>query len=362
MKRHSVTVLAFLALLFVGCGNTGGEGSSSTVDADGAETLSEFLGFGDEDPEAAEARYRDEEAERQELIRSCMSEEGFDYIPVMPPEQSFQVFGPEGEEERVAEQGFGISTWYGNEEEFSGPDIEWTDPNQDMVETMSESEQQAYYESLYGSEEEQMEGATTEVDPETGEEMVMMEGFGAGCEGEASEAIYGDQAQNELWEELGPAMETMYEQIQADPRVVEFNENWSTCMGEAGFEFASQEDMYNTVFDDFQTRLEAIVGPNGGYADPFEGWTEDEINAFFEEKTEDEINAFFEQAESETRADIDQEALTALQQEEIDLAVADFECRDGFEDLYEEVSADYEPAFIESHRETLEKIRDAQGG
>lgn len=47
-----------------------------------------------------------------------MAEEGFDYTPQQQPEDSFTVFGPEDEEEMARTQGFGITTWYGNEEEF----------------------------------------------------------------------------------------------------------------------------------------------------------------------------------------------------------------------------------------------------
>lgn len=373
LRRYSAFVLT-IALL-TACGGGGGsagstedESGSSTTnsieesESGGEESLMDFFGGGD-DPEAAQAQYMDQESQRQELIRACMAEEGFDYTPVTPPEESFQAFGPDDEEDYVREQGFGITTWYGNEDQFSGPEFEWEDPNQEMVEAMSESEQEAYYEALYGSEEDQMEGATTETDPETGEEYTVVPGFGAGCEGEASEEVYGDPAETEaLWEELNPAMEELQERIQADPRVVEFNEEWSECMAEAGFDFEDQQQMYETIFEDFQQRFDEIVGPGGGFADPFEGWTEEEIQAFFEENTQDEIDAFMEQAQSEAQTDVDQEALEALQQEEIDLAVANFECGSDFSDLYQEVSADYEGEFIEEHRELLEQIRDAQGG
>lgn len=371
--RRLLAVIVTVTLL-AACGQGGGtstddtgdgdSGTSTTeaIESDGEETLADFFGYGSDNAEEAQAQYQDEEARRQELIRACMAEEGFDYTPVLPPEESFQVFGPENEEERVKTQGFGITTWYGNEEMFGG-DIDWEDPNQEMVEAMSESEQQAFYEALYGTEEEQMEGATTEVDPETGEEITMMEGFGVGCEGEASEEIWGDQSQTQdLWQELEPEMTAMYERIEADQRVADLNEGWSACMADAGHEYESRNRMYETVFEDFQRRFDEIVGPGGGFADPFEGWTQEEIEAFFEEKTEDEIEAFFEEAEQTAQADVDQEALTALQQEEIDLAVANFECSSDYDEQYQEIAAEYEAEFIAANRGLLEQIREAQGG
>jgi hypothetical protein len=228
---------------------------------------------------------------------------------------------------------------------------------------MSDSERDAWYAALYGTEEEQMEDSYTEVDPETGEEYTVSDGFGAGCQGEAYEAEYGDQsAEQDLWVEVEPAMQAMYEQVQADPRIVELDQDWSTCMASAGYEFESMTKMQETIYEDFQTRFDAIVGPNGGYTDPFEGWSEAEIEAFFEEKTEEEVDAFFREAEQTTNDDIDQDALAALQQEEIDMAVADFECRDNYWEVYQEISGEYEADFVAENREALEKIRESQGG
>lgn len=373
--RRLLTIAAAVTLL-TACGTGGGtsgdgddgaaEGDTSTTSAEqdsgGEETLADFFGYGSDDPEEAQARFRDEEARRQELIRACMAEEGFDYTPVMPPDSSFQAFGPGDEEEMARTQGFGITTWYGNEEQFE-QDMEWEDPNQEMIESMSDSERDAYYEALHGTEEEQMEGSTTETDPETGEEMTVIEGFGAGCEGEASEEVYGDQSETqELWEELQPEMEALNERIEADPRMVEYNEEWSACMAEAGFEYESRQQMFESIFEEFQQRLDEIVGQGGGGQDPFAGWSQEEIEEFMEENTQEEIEEFVEEAREEAQENIDQEALAELQQEEIDLAVANYECGGDFNEVYQEVSAEYEVDFIDDNREILEQIREAQGG
>lgn len=242
------------------------------------------------------------------------------------------------------------------------PSEEWVDPNQEMLDAMSESEQIAWSEALYGTEEEQMEDTVTEVDPETGEEYQVSYGYGAGCSGEAYEAEYGDQqASQELWTELQPEMDAMYERVQADPRIVELDQEWSACMAERGYEYESMNQMQEVVYQDFQTRFDEIVGPGGGYADPFVGWTQEEIDAFFEEKTQEEIDAFFAEAEQQSRENVDMEALAALQQEEIDLAVADYECRGDYWEVYQEVTEDYEAEFIEANREVLEQIREAEG-
>jgi len=367
--RRGKTLVAVLTFVLAACGGGGAAGSETTEagaeEVNGEESMADFFGYGAEDPEAAEVEYREQEARIQEAIRLCMVEVGFEYQPMLPPEGSFGFVDDTDEEERVRTQGFGITTWYGNEETTATTAVgeEWVDPNQEMLDAMSDSEREAWYAALYGTEEEQMEGSQTEVDPETGEEYTVMEGHGAGCQGEAYEAEYGDQsASQELWEELNPAMEAMYEQVQADPRLIELDQEWSGCMAEAGFEYESPSAMGEAIYQDLQTRFDAIVGPNGGYADPMEGWTSEEIDAFFAEKTQEEIEAFFKEAEQSSQDNVDMEALAALQQEEIDLAVADFECRGDYYEVYQEVAEDYEADFIADNREILEQIRDSQGG
>lgn len=375
--RRVPLLLLVVALFVSACGGGGDTASSADADpgngeeaatqetsaggSDDAETLSEFFGWGDgSDPAATEAEWRDQEVRIQESIRQCMAEQGFEYQPMLPPERGVVVdAGGESHEEWVEEHGFGVTTWFGNEEEFEDEGVAWEDPNQEMLDAMSEAERQAWYEALYGTEEEQMADTTVTIDEETGETIYYSTGFGAGCQGQAYEAEYGKS--QELWEELNPAMEEMWQRIEADPRVVEANENWAACMQEAGYEVTTRNEMYETVYQDFQARLEEITGGNT-YVDPFEGWTEEEINAFFEEKSQEEIDAFFEEAERAAMENVDMEAVRALQQEEIDMAVKDLECGKQMEEVYQEVSAEYESDFIAEHRETLEQIRELEQG
>jgi hypothetical protein len=358
-QRVAILGVLVLAVAASACSPSGGASSSGE-----GETLASFMGWDEAD---AEGRWREQEAEVQERIRTCMAEQGFEYTPVDHAEGSVILYDAEeeDEEERIREQGFGITTWYGKEAEaFEEPvDEAMEDPNWERVEAMTESERQAYFEALHGSEEEQLEHATTEYDPETGEETgLVYESFGAGCEGAAHEAVYGRNT--ELWEELGPAFDALQERVEADPRIIERNEEWSQCMAAAGYLYATPQEMHDAVYEEFQQRLDDILGPDGGWSDPFEGWSEAEIEAFFDEKTEDEIEAFFRQAEQEHSETVDSEALSELQAEEIALALADYECRDGdaFWALYQQVSEEYEADFIDENRELLERVRDAEGG
>ena len=279
-----------------------------------------------------------------------MAQEGFEYIPAIHPISSSGFAFDQ--EEYAREQGFGITTWYGQEDPFVFEEGDWVDPNEAIVEALSDSEREAYYEVLYGRFDEVVSG---EVDPETGEPLPIEDPFGRGCQGEAFEQVYG--ARNEVWEQLGPEFEEMTQRVFADPRFQEADKVWAACMADRGYPYNSVEQMYGEVHEDFQRRLEEIVGPHGGFVDPFEGWTQEEIETFMTEKSQDEIDDFYEQARQQEQKDIDQDALAVLQQEERDLAVAAFGCGQDLEDSLEELRQEYEGRFIRENRDLLEELR-----
>ena len=163
MSRGISTVIA-AAVLLAACGggnpaaddqgatgDTAGTTTTAVQQNDGAESLADFFGWGGDDPDAAQVRWQEQEARIQEAIRVCMVESGFDYIPVVPPDDSF-FYDDTGPDEYAATYGFGITTWVGNEDAFAGPDTEWEDPNMATVDAMSDSERDAYFAALYGSE------------------------------------------------------------------------------------------------------------------------------------------------------------------------------------------------------------------
>ena len=108
--RKPMIVLLALALLVAACGGGGGgaEPEASEDSTPGEETLADFFGYANEDPEAAEAEYREQESRIQESIRQCMAGAGFEYQPVLPPEGSYGFVDEEFDEgEWVRTQGLG---------------------------------------------------------------------------------------------------------------------------------------------------------------------------------------------------------------------------------------------------------------
>ena len=335
----------------------GGAGEDSREDADEPERLADYLagfGFGS-DPEQAQAFYDRQERRVQDLIARCMAGEGFEYIPAVRPTPDF-VFGAVDEVEFARERGFGITTLFGEESEAFGGGEEWTDPNRAIVDALSESERQAYYDTLYAP----PEPTGTETDPETGAVTEVYEGYGEGCQGRAYEEVYADDELNEIVEQLD--LESMWERALTDPRVRDLSEEWSRCMGDRGYDYDDPDDLWESMYEDFAARLEEIVGPAGGFVDPFEGLSATEIDERMSTMSPEELDDLYEAAQRDARQDIDQAALSALQDEERALAVANAECSEGLRQGAEEVMAEYEAELIAANRDLLESYRNRQGG
>lgn len=347
----------------------GGDGSAehSLEDSDEPERLADYLpvfGFSDA-PEQAQAYYERQERRVQELIAQCMAAEGFEYIPAVRPTPAF-ASGAFDRVEYAREWGFGITTFFGEETELFGAGEEWTDPNEAIVAALSDSERQAYYDTLYappgplepptpGT-----DGAGAEAGTDTGAETEVFEGFGEGCQDQAYEEVYADQEFTELVEQLD--LESMWERVEADPRMSDLTDEWSRCMADRGYDYDDPNDLWESVYEDFEARLEEIVGPDGGFVGPFEGLSPEEIDERLSTTSPEELDDLYAAAEREARQNIDQAALSALQDEERALAVADAECTEPLSEGTQEVAATYEAELIEANRELLESYRSRQGG
>ena len=107
-----------------------------------------------------------------------------------------------------------------------------------------------------------------------------------------------------------------------------------------------------------ETRYRALVP----VAEPFAGWSEEEIERFWAESSGEQVDDFFAAADLRVRQEADQEALAALQQEERDLAAADFACSQQRDAVWNAVRVEYETRFIRDNREVLEQVRESASG
>jgi hypothetical protein len=358
-NRYAVpfAIIALGATMVSGCGNANdGADEGTTV------SIASLMG---QETEFSPEQQREQEAQIQDLVAQCMTEQGWEYIPIEYPDAMYDYsVDSEDELERRQREGYGIAYWtlnQGNDEALvNDPLADWVDPNQAIVAEMSESESTAYYEALYGTPEEQEANQTVEVDPDTGEEYYMQTGYGPGCQGEAYAEVYGDSPmQSEgYWEAVSVFYEELQTRVDADSRVKALNSEWSRCMTEAGFEYASPNDIWETAYADLQTRHDEIVGDLFNQ-DPFEGWAQEEIDAFFESASQEEMDQMFNSAYELT--DEQREALEALLADEITLAVAEYQCSLPYNEEYQTVYAQIEEDYALEHQAELEQLAASLG-
>lgn len=317
LASTAVAVTAVLA----GC--SGGtpepaESSPGTLEA----FFTDMYGSGDQESANAQA------VRVEEIVAECMAEQGFEYTPVDYSAQPGYDAAPEGPEEEwgtleFAEKwGYGATTnpWGGGEAvEEPVPTEEWVDPNQDYVDAMSETEQQAYWAALYGDQE-YVEGEEAEYDWTT-----------AGCQGKAQHDVYEAGTDSDDFAALQEEMNGMYEQIQSDERITAAAADWASCMADAGYPgFAAVQDASNSIYE----RVNALWEDAYADLDP-------------ETATEQDYAAVEDQVA---------EAQAAITRDEIATAVADVTCQEGvgYQQVQRDVQREYEQEFYDANADELE--------
>ncbi|HMO11404.1 MAG TPA: hypothetical protein PKB06_07880, partial [Actinotalea sp.] len=269
----------------------------------------------------------------EEIVAECMAEQGFDYTPVDYSQNGGGFVSSDdldvewGTLEFAKKYGYGATTnpWGDpSTEEPMDPDQEWVDPNQEYVESMSETEQQAYYTALWGEQNYKPtdEGEEYEYDWTT-----------AGCQGKAQHEVYeqGQPWDDEEYQGLFDEMNAMYEQVQNDPRVTGLNAKWADCMADAGYtSFAAVGDAENAIYE----KTNKV-------------WDDAYKDLDWETATDEDYKAI--------EAAV-QDQLSSITDEEIATATADYTCRDkiDYTKVQQEVQFAIERDFIEAHRTELE--------
>ncbi|MGI9596110.1 MAG: class I SAM-dependent methyltransferase [Acidimicrobiales bacterium] len=355
LRRRLGLVIPALALFVAGCG------TGETTEA--GSPLSEFLGqdvYGiDGLDENAQARFADEERLREEKVAACMKQQGFEYVPRETPQFDFLTTadGLAYDSREYAEKyGFGITTERFAQEEV-GPDLIGhisdepgesfeVDPNDAIVEAMDGATRAAYYEALYGGDDSfpSLDPAATSDDQlEALEDELGYEP--QGCEGE----VWAEQANNAFYQEFDSELQELYESVEDDPRLEERQTEITECVVDKGFQFGGLDrDGYQELygrFEDGLNRIEEMVGEFPG-----EDLTDEELAAM----TEEQLDELFDKPRELTP-----EAATLLgelQAEETELAVVVFDCGGSLsanEELYREVTAEYEERFLSDNADRL---------
>ncbi len=346
--RFTSMLIAFV-LTAAACGGSDNEAGSEG--AGGNSPIGEFLGqpdfFGDE--EGAQQQIVAQERETEQRVAECMRELGFEYIPRDVDDTIF--FGADGEEEFgsdewVAKYGFGITTQRFAQSQV-GPDLVGfddsvfedqiaDDPNQEIMQAMTESERAAYEEALWGEDVFAFDETLSdeEIQAQLDEEEFIGPG---GCYGEA----WNDDPSIRFFQAFEQELDELEEQISGDPRIVEAEQAIADCVAERGLDYTPEEELWEEYEDELR-EIESTID-----YEAFEGSFED-----LEEGEEPDF-ASFEPPELPEEGKV---KLAALQAEEIELAVATDDCGGGFRDRRSataEVRAEYEQQWLDDNADRV---------
>ena len=149
----------------------------------------------------------------------------------------------------------------------------------------------------------------------------------AGCTGKAKhEMTRDDPLQSDEHKGLLEAVNAFYEEQTTWPELAELNSAWSTCMADQGHPgFAAQTDAAQSLYDEY-AELQESAGAAG---------------------------------------EVDEAALDALGKKEVELALADFDCREkiDYQPKHEKITFEKEQQFVDDHKAELDAMKaDAEQG
>lgn len=294
----------------------------------------------------------------QQAIADCMSQKGWEYQAVVQPDEAYQ-YSDEDQVEQIKRTGLGVAYYalYPNgDPNYQDPWADWKDPNQDYIDSLSESEKTAYNTDLYGDEAimySEGDAASKIADPSAGPS----EPAGpvdTGCQGEAQKAVYGDDPTQQpgYWDAIQKYYDDLQAIIEADPRVKDLDKDWSACMKKEGFDYASQQDYWDKGYTEYQDRLTKILGDDY-YKDPMEGWTQEQMDDFWATATQEQIDALYKQPEP--TAD-QKKQLEAQLADEVKVALAEHKCSSDYSKKMTDIYGEIEEQFALDHEEELKQL------
>nr|WP_314842825.1 hypothetical protein [uncultured Microbacterium sp.] len=320
-----------LAVALTGCSGNAGGGELTYEDSPLNEYLSAAYG-GDLSPEEQQKQFEEQQRQQEELMAECMADEGFEYTPNTA--NGGAVFSGDDVEwepekkEWVEKYGYGIVNSPYSESMGEEQTDQYVDPNQEYVESLSESEQTAFYETAYGvppEEDELGEDGSYEYNWED-----------AGCQGWAQHELQGeDPWQSDEFADLRDRMTELWTSTQEAPEFKELNAKWVACMDDGGQPgFAAQMDAQQSISDEQTAIFDAAYG---------DGSTE----------IDTESPDFVEPSESPE--------MKALGEREIEIALVDLDCRTktSYTEEALKIQFDLEERFIADNKAELEAFKAA---
>jgi hypothetical protein len=249
-RRAGAVVGALLLVVAAGCGREAEPSSVPSPTPGPAEAyLEAALGFSSD--EAAGAALRQEE-----IIASCMAEQGFEYIPDTSGYtyiDTTEIDPPPGTREFAEQFGYGfVALPEGMRSEYAGPAA--PTPKDEIMGAMSPEELTAYTRALWGDE--VADGGASDGGIELG-----------GCERRARDEVWGDRDTDHVRAGLEDEIARIDAEVAPmDPAVAHVAARWSECMSDAGHPgYAGPADAEQAAWDQWMALNDAIdVDPTLG--------------------------------------------------------------------------------------------------
>ena len=242
LQHLLASLVGFVAIVVV-AGACGGSDQADQVSLDYTESpINELLGI---DIALRGGDLVELERRAEAGVVECMLGSGFEYVAIDFASQFEPESGAEDPDSRAYAEtnGYGISI----RPDFDAPaprDI--VNPNDEIRNQLSEPEQQAYQEALYGP-------APPDDEPIPVEQRT-------GCVATAYADVYAARAELGVVEaffgDFGSELAELENRFRSDPRFLELEEQWATCMANKGFPVAVREE----IFVELDRRM-SEVGP-----------------------------------------------------------------------------------------------------
>jgi len=294
-------------------------------------TLRIWGGGQNETQAEVQARLDREHREREEMIVACMAEQGFQYFPDLNNSGTVIFMddqdGPAWGSQEFAEiYGFGIANdpWRNVENENAAPPepVEWVDPNADLRATMSEAEEQAWQEALWGPPIEWVDGQDWDA-------------MQAGCANQVQAYFWGND--NDQFRGISEEVNNFWMTVESDPRWSQLNQAWATCFANSGYPgHASPSEASNSMQAEWsQVQAWDLQG------EIFGNWDWD---------------AYPDGPAPQDLPQPDPQEVAAFTEREIAMAVASYNCQQevNFNQMQNQIQNDLQAQFVEQHRDELE--------
>ncbi len=307
---------AVIAISAPGC-SASGESPAAKKESPLMEYLGAVYGTNLSDSEQQQ-RSTDIQKKTEGIVAQCMKEQGFEYQPNIQTGfvsvATGDMWKPD-DREWVAQYGYGMIK-NPMSDQPTDQQTPYVDPNQAYIDSLSATEQTAYWAALYGAsvtDDRTSDGGSVEYD-----------WTAAGCQGKAQHESNANPMQDKQFASLNEAINSFYTDIMTNAGFTEINQKWSACMADAGQAgFAKQTDAQSAISDKLSKLYENMTGTGGLQPNDPE--------------------------------------MKKLAEEEITVALADLDCRvkTGYTEAQQKVQFDLERQFIADHKSELEALKAA---